>query len=458
MTGWPDRQDLRGWTALLDERGELGTVTTRISPERDVAAVLEHCDGNRAVWFTDVDDSPFPLVGNTVHHREHLALAVGCPVAETAERFGAVLGATRPCRTVAADDAPILAHRLAADEPLHALPLTLQHDEDAGRYITSGLVVAKDPESDRVNLSINRLLVAGGRELRALVLPGRLRRILDSAERREQALQVAIVIGVDPLLTMASQSPADATIDDFEVASALRAEPLPVVRPAHLPVPVPADAQILLECRFRPGERAPEGPFGEYPRTYGPGGPAPVLDVEAGWHRDDAVGQTILSGGREHFLVGGIPREARLLAALRRALPNVAAVRLTEGGSCRMHAVVGLRSPRQGDAVTASMATFRAVPLVKLVTVVDDDVDVFRDEEVEWAVATRMQADRDLLVVPNARGSSLDPSAGEDNSTAKMGIDATIPRGGAARHGRITVTPSDEAALRGYLAEAGAAP
>lgn len=446
--------DLRSWLALLDGRGELGVVGAPVDPDQEVAAVLEHADGRRAVRFDAVRGSRFPLVGNTVFGRPHLGAALGCPTSEAAERFAAALDRPRACRVVDRAAAPVLENRLTGDALLSALPLTRQHEHDGGLYLTSALLAVRDPASGTTNLSINRLQAAGERELRALLLPGRLRAVFTAAEAQGRDLDVAIVVGVHPLLVLASQSPADRALDDLEVASALAPEPLEVVTAPTVDAVVPAGAEFVLEGRFRAGRREAEGPFGEFPRTYGPGGPAPVIELEAAWHRRDAVFQTILSGGREHFLAGGLPREALLLRALRKAGLDVAGLRLPESGSCRFDAVVALRDPAPGAVTTAMLTLFTAAATVKTVTVVDDDVDVFDDEQVGWAVATRVQADRDLLVVPNAKGSSLDPSA-RAGVTAKLGIDATVPAGDRERFLQMRVAPPDPDRLRGHLAELG---
>ncbi|MCW2722209.1 UbiD family decarboxylase [Pseudonocardia sp.] len=446
--------DLRSWLALLDERGELGVLGAPIDPDQEVAAVLEHSDGRRAVRFDAVKGSRFPLVGNTLIGRSHLGPALGCATPEAAERFAAALDRPRSCRVVDRAEAPVLEEQLTGDALLSALPLTRQHEHDGGLYLTSALLSVRDPVSGTTNLSINRLQAAGERELRALLLPGRLRAVFTAAEAEGRDLDVAIVVGVHPLLVLASQSPADRALDDLEVASALASEPLPVVTAPSVDAVVPAEAEFLLEGRFRAGRREAEGPFGEFPRTYGPGGPAPVIELEAAWHRRDAVFQTILSGGREHFLVGGLPREALLLRALRKAGLDVAGLRLPESGSCRFDAVVALRDPAPGAVTTAMLTLFTGAVTVKTVTVVDDDVDVFDDEQIGWAVATRVQADRDLLVVPNAKGSSLDPSA-RAGVTAKLGIDATVPADDRGRFRQMRVAPPDPDRLRGHLAELG---
>lgn len=446
---WPERPDLRGWLALLEHRDELRRLSSEIDADQDVAAVLEHADGRYAVAFDAVRGAKFPLVGNTVPTRAHFALALGCPESDVLDRLAAAVRAPRPCSVVDEAKAPVLGRYEEGDDLLGDLALPVQHERDAGRYLTSALVLVRDPRTGKANLSINRLQVSGPRELRALLLPGRLRSIFAEHEAAGEDLPVALCLGVDPLLALASQSPPLAEVDDLEVASALHPAPLDVVPVAGVPVPVPARSEMVLVGAFRAGRRAEEGPFGEYPRTYGPSGPAPVLELSARWSRANPCLQTILSGGREHFWLGGLPREARLLQALRAAGIDVAAVRLTEGGSCRMHAVISVSSRTDGTARHAAMVAFTAVTTVKLAVIVDDDVDVFDDEQVEWALATRMQADRDMFVVPRTTGSSLDPST-DKGTTAKLGVDATTPGDEKQKFARMRARPR---ALDAYLAE-----
>jgi 2,5-furandicarboxylate decarboxylase 1 len=449
---WPETPDLRGWLALLDEQGDLRRLRGPISGDQEVAAVLTSCDGVSTVVFDDVVDAAFPLVGNTVALRRHFAQALGCPEQDVVRRLAEAIDRPAPLTEVPLADAPVAEVEEDGPDLLSDLPLPIQHELDGGRYVTSALVCVQDPRTGLTNLSINRLQVAGPRELRALLLPGRLRQVFDAHEAKGEDLSVALVIGVDPLLTLASQTPAEQGIDDLGVASALHPRPLEVVRlPGH-PTPVPARAEVVLLGSLRAGRRAEEGPFGEYPRTYGPGGPAPVLELTRRFRRDRPIVQTILSGGREHFWVGGLPREARLLTALQRAGVPARAVRLTEAGSCRMHAVLSLRGASSGTASTAAMAVFAALAPLKLVVVVDDDVDVFDDEQVGWAVATRFQADTDLLVVPRARGGGLDPSAGPGGVTAKLLIDATVGAAAAgSRYAEMRSVVSEPQRLRALL-------
>jgi 2,5-furandicarboxylate decarboxylase 1 len=451
---WTEERSLRSWLALLAERGELGEVCSEIEPDETIGAVLEHADGRCAVLFGDVAGARFPVVGNVVNGREHLALAMGCDVDELAERYADALERPVPWRELPAGDAPVLRNRLSGDRVLSTMPLAVQHEHDAGKYFTSALLCVRDPRSGMINLSINRMLAVGERELRVLLLPGRLRQIFTEAEEQGRDLDVAIAVGVDPLLVLASQAPADRDLDDVAVAGALHGRAVPVVQSPTIDALVPANAEFLIEGRIRAGVREPEGPFGEFPLTYGAGGPAPVIDVVDVWHRDTPVFQTILSGGREHFLAGGIPREAALLRGLRRAGFDVAQVRFPEGGSCRFHAVISIRGAAPGVATNVLLASFAVNPVVKHAVVVDDDVDVFDDEQVAWAVATRVQADRDVLVVPNSKGSPLDPSS-DRGLGAKMGIDATVPAAERDRYARMRPPAPRDELLQRYLREAG---
>ena len=191
-------------------------------------------------------------------------------------------------------------------------------------------------------------------------------------------------------------------------------------------VRVPAHAEIVIEGRILPRVREPEGPFGEFPQYYGPRANREVIHVDAVTHRKNAIFHTIVGGGMEHLVLGEIPREATLLEHLQRSFPSVQDVRLTRGGTCRYHLVVKIDKRSNGEPKNIIMGAFGGHNDLKQVVVVDLDVDIDDPHEIEWAVATRFQADRDLLVISGAQGSKLDPSS-EQGISAKMGIDATKP-------------------------------
>jgi 2,5-furandicarboxylate decarboxylase 1 len=248
----------------------------------------------------------------------------------------------------------------------------------------------------------------------------------EMAEEAGKPLEAAIVVGIDPLTLLASQAIAAIDVDELEIAGALHRRPLPVVKCLTSELRVPAEAEIVIEGRFLAGVREPEGPFGEFPQYYGERADHHVMEIDAVTHRKDAIFHTIVGGGLEHLLLGAIPREATLLAHLQRSFPNVRDVHLARGGVCRYHLYVQIRKRQEGEAKNIMLGAFAGHYDVKHVTVVDEDVDIHNPAEVEWAVATRFQADRDLVVIAESQGSKLDPST-RDGVGAKMGLDATKP-------------------------------
>jgi 2,5-furandicarboxylate decarboxylase 1 len=241
-----------------------------------------------------------------------------------------------------------------------------------------------------------------------------------------QALEIAIVIGAHPALLLASQAIAALDEDEMAIAGALLGSPVDVVKCRTNSVRVPAHAEIVIEGRILQGVREPEGPFGEFPQYYGPRANREVIEVDAITHRKAPIFHTIVGGGFEHLILGGVPREATLLQHLRRSFPNVLDVRLTRGGTCRYHLAIKMDKTNDGEPKNVMMCAFGAHYDIKQVVVVDKDVDISSSEEIEWAVATRFQADRDLMVVAGALGSKLDPTT-DNGISAKMGLDATAP-------------------------------
>ena len=287
-----------------------------------------------------------------------------------------------------------------------------------------------------------------------LLLPRHTHAYLQMAEEAGKPLDVAIVVGVDPLTLLASQAIVPLDHDELEIAGALQGRPLPVVKCVTSEVRVPAEAEIVIEGRILQGVREPEGPFGEFPQYYGPRANREVMEVLAVTHRKDAIFHTIVGGGLDHQLLGAIPKEATLLTHLRRSFPNVLDVHLSPGGVMRYHLFVKLKKTQEGQAKNVIMGAFAGSFDLKHVIVVDDDVDIHNPTEVEWAMATRFQADRDLLIVPESQGSKLDPS-NRDGVGAKMGIDATKPVAADEMvFKRIRVPGEDKIDVAGTIARA----
>ena len=318
------------------------------------------------------------------------------------------------------------------DVDLDMLPIPKLFPKDAGRYITAGVWVA-EWQGVR-NLSFHRIQVLGKDRGVCRIVPRHLRHMYNEAISAGEELKVAICIGLDPWNLLAGGTSVEYGVDESRIASALTqsclGRPVDMVRLKN-GLTVPAEADYVLEGRLT-NETHEEGPFVDAVRTYDRVRKEPVLVVDRISHRDDAIFHIIVGGLDEHFMFMGMPREPVIYHAVSRAVPHVKAVRLTEGGCAWLHGVVSIRKQHQGDGKNAIMAAFGAHTSMKQVTIVDEDIDVFDDRDVEWAVATRFQADRGLVVLHGVRGSSIDPSS-KDGFTSKMGIDATKPLGADPR-------------------------
>jgi 2,5-furandicarboxylate decarboxylase 1 len=336
-----------------------------------------------------------------------------------------------PSKEVPADKAPV--RQVTVDKPdlLKLFPIPRHSEHDSAQYITAGVIVARNPASGAQNVSIQRIQVKDGHRLQALILPRHLNAFATMAEEMGQDLPIAIVIGADPLTLLASQAVVPLDQDELEIAGSLHGAPLEVVKCSGSEIRVPAHAEIVIEARVLAGVRELEGPFGEFPKTYSPAGQHHVIEVDRVTHRRNPIFHTIIPAELEHLMLGAIPREATILGLLQRSFPNVLDAHLARGGTCRYHLYVKMKKRRESEGKNVIMAAFGAHFDLKQVVVVDDDVDVHNPTEVEWAVATRFQADRDLVVVAGAQGSPLDPSTtltGRlDGVSAKMGLDATRP-------------------------------
>jgi 2,5-furandicarboxylate decarboxylase 1 len=446
-----DKRTYRGWMNYLEARGRLTRAKRKVSPEYQLAALTKKLDGQGAILFEQVGDYKMPVVSNLCFNRECYSW---CLDVEKEHLVETVLRATenpRPCDYV--KDAPFKENVMGEDSDLlDALPVPVYHEDDAGRFITAGLVVAKDPETGGRNVSIHRLQVLSKDSLCIYMLPRHLGLCYEKAKAAGHPLDVAVVIGVGPLTLLASQAILPFGVDEFEVANRLHGDgSFELTKCITVDVEVPAEAEIVIEGSVQTDEKAMEGPFGEFPRYYSPAGVKPVVRIKAMSFRKDPTYYSILPASQEHLLVGGISREASLLRSLRACIPSVRRVHLTPGGTCRYHLVMSIEKKNEGEAKNAILAAMANNADIKHVVVVDHDVDIFNMEEVEWAIATRFQSDQDLFIIPSSLGSRLDPST-RNGLGAKMGIDATAPLGELnSRYKRIKIPGYDNTDLRDFL-------
>lgn len=378
-------------------------------------------DQSRTVVFNDLDGGR--AVGNRFSTREKMANALNIPMDGIVGHILDAVNHPLPCEVT---DSPEFAQcELPLD--LTALPIPRYYPEDGGRYVTSGIVVTD--YNGVKNVSFHRMMIMDATHIAIRLVPRHLFTIHRMAKERGEELRISICIGAQAEVLLAAATSMDFGADELEVASAMHkaghGTPLRVGRCAN-GLLVPADTDYVIEGRITLRETS-EGPFVDITGTYDFERQQPVVEVDRITSCRDPMMHLLLPGGWEHYLLMGLPREPMILRSVRQAVPGVKNVRLTEGGCCWLNGVVSIRRNKPGDGVNAGLAALSGHTSMKQVIVVDDDVDIFDDREVEWAVATRMQADR-ILKIPGAAGSSLDPSS-HGGPTWKVVLDATIPPG-----------------------------
>jgi 2,5-furandicarboxylate decarboxylase 1 len=441
---------LRGWLDRLQQHDRLAIAREGVALRFELAAIAKRLDGSKATFFPRPGGHPVSVVSGLVSDRGWIAEAMGVGDEELLEKFQHAALNPVPWREV--KSAPVHEHVHRTVDLEKILPLPTHNELDHGPYITAGLAISRNPRTQIQNVSIHRLQLSAPNRLGALLLQRTTLYYQQMLEQEGKDLPIAIAIGVDPLTLLASQAIMPNDCDELAIAGALHGRPLDVVKCLTSDIRVPAEAEIVLEGRVLANVREPEGPFGEFPQYYGERGDRHVIEIDAVTHRTAPLYHTISGGGLEHLVLGAIPREATMLAHLRRNFPNVVDVHLPRGGVCRYNLVVQLKKRFEGEAKNVIMGALAGHYDVKQVVVVDPDVNIYDPAEVEWAVATRTQADRDLVVVANAQGSRLDPSS-QNGVSAKLGIDATIPLDAPAfRFKRIRVPGEESVDLDAVIA------
>jgi 2,5-furandicarboxylate decarboxylase 1 len=420
----PSRQSMRAFVALLGEAGELLVLDQAVSTEFEVAACLAEVDGGPALRFDYVNGHAMPIVGNLFNSLPRIAMGLGTTAANLQRAIVAAIEAPLAHRLLAA--APCQEQVIIDPELAEELPIPRFFEKEQGAYITAGAIVAKDRHTGHTNLSIARLMPLGGNRAFVGIAPNHHLAVLArAAHARSETLDIAVCIGNHPAVLVASCLYLGLGDDELEVAGALLREPVEVVRCLNSDLVVPAHCECVLEGKLDAGAPAEEGPVSEFHGLYENYGPGIVATFARLTRRRDAVFQVILPGYHpEHCLLGGVAIAAGLARAARASVPAVQDVAVGLGGAGRLHAVVSLRAPRPGDARKVVFAIWAAVNLIKQVVVVDDDVNPWDQTQVEWAIATRMKPDRDILVVPGVRADRSEPLE-SGGTIAKLAIDAT---------------------------------
>ncbi|MBN1137570.1 MAG: UbiD family decarboxylase [Anaerolineae bacterium] len=415
--------NLRHFLAWAETEGRLVRIDRPVDPHLEMARLI-HARQEQPVLFADPRRPGWQVAAGVCAQREHFAWALGAGVAGIVPRLiEALRQPAPPARAVRAPCQEVVDRAPNLDR----LPILKHLPGDGGPYVTAAVAIIRDPDHGR-NASFHRLMQIGPRSFTARIVESR---GTDTAWRKAVAaghdLEVAICLGAPiHVLLAAAMSPAKG-VDELAIANALA--PTPVIPCQTIGLEVPAECEAILEGRIT-AQLADEGPFIDLTETWDIVRPQPVIQIDRLTHRRDPIYHALLPGGLEHKLLMGLPREPTLFQAVAE-VADCRAVNITPGGMNWLHAVVQVAKHGPEDGRRAIEAAFRGHGSLKHVVVVDDDVDPFDPAAVEWAIATRFQADQDLVVLPDQPSSSLDPSAklvpGLKARSAKMGIDATIP-------------------------------
>jgi 2,5-furandicarboxylate decarboxylase 1 len=446
-------RNFRELVDFLEDRGDLVRVKREVDPVFEVSGVAKKLDPGPAILFENIKGHDMPMVIGTDGDRRRIASSFGVPTLELAEHYANAVA--NPIPAVVVDDGPVKEVIKTEDiDLMQEMPILTHYELDGGPYLTTGVVVAEDPERGIRNLSYHRLQVTGPDELRALIVPRHLREMVKIAESEDRPVPVAIVLGLDSAQRLAAATWGSAIplgFDELSIAGAIKGRPEEIVRCETVPVHVPAHAEIVIEAEILPHVRKPEGPFAEFTGNYGPIGDREVFKVKAITRRSEPITQGMVAFTSEHHNLLGLPYEPVVLRTLRGVLPYTQAVHITAGGCGKFHCIVRLEKKHEGDGKDAILAALHAVRDIKQVVVVDDDVDLFDPKDVEWAIATRFRADQDLVVITGAKGNELDPSTQGTAITSKMGMDATKPLGEQGRFEKVRVPGIEDIDVADYI-------
>lgn len=414
---------MKEFLSSLQANGSLVVVKDKISPDLEASSVLYEFQ-DRALIFENVVGSSFKLAGNLYSKRENLELGLklkaGALLQTIEDAIKSPAGSAGKASGFRRSDWD---HTGPAD--LSKLPILKHFDKEAGRYITAGIVAARFPGHDFENLSFHRMLVLTEKKVAARLVPRHLNQI--GRESRGKRVPVSVIIGPPPSVFLSASLQTQYGFSEYNIARKLSGEKLELTYSELSPIRVPFDSEIILEGSINFEELVEEGPFVDLTGTYDDVRKQPVITFERMHYKADAVYQAVVASTLEHSLFMGLPQELKVREAILKSIPIVRGINLTPASGGYFHCIVSIEKTNDGDGKTAIMNCFAASHPLKLVVVVDGDVDPFDLGQVEWALTTRFQADTGVVLIKGARGSSLDPSSGKTAVTSKLGLDATLP-------------------------------
>ncbi|KUO53547.1 MAG: UbiD family decarboxylase [Desulfitibacter sp. BRH_c19] len=426
------------WRAFLDSfevqfPREVLRIKEELNRKYEPTAIIMELERQKRyplVRFEKVSGSEFGVVANTIATRQRMAMAIGVDEKELPTAY-----AERIKRAIEPEiiENPAFKENCLTgpDLDLTKLPILTHFPIDAGPYITAGLVTAKDPASGADTCGYHRMQLKGPGKLGvSLHSRQRLWEYHRRAEKMGKNLEAAVVLGVHPAVSLGSMALIPYDQGKFARMGGLLDEPLQIAHCTTIDVEVPAWAEIVIEGEILAGEREPEGPFAEFTNYACYRSTENIFIPKAIYYRTNALYQCITPGMcAEHNTIVAVQREGDVLKALKENLPNIVNVHAPLSACGLFHCYISMKKIAEGQPMQAIMTALSVDHNLKHVVVVDEDVDVFNESQVLWAIATRVQADRDVHIIPQhmGMGCTLDPSTDDLSRSAKMGINATKP-------------------------------
>ena len=415
--------DLRNYISLIKKSGDLKTIKTPVSTKYEIAGITAKVDGSFAVMFENIRESEFNLVANLVGTRKRFAQAIGSNEKKIHER---VISAIKKAKKPTISPSGKFMENKSKD--LSVMPIVTHFEKESGPFITSSIAYVKNPETGKQNSSFHRMMPIDNTHFSIRMVEGRhLHRCFTNAKEHGEDLKIAITVGVHPAVSIAGAYQAEWGKDEIDIANSLLGGKLTLSKLPFSGLNVPSGTEIVMEGKILQDKTHSEWMV-EMLQTYDHERKQPVFELETLYFRNNPIFHDVLSGYSEHRLLMGMPIESKLNGELKKAYPQTKQVSMSNGGCSWLHAVVQIKKKNESDTKKIIKKTFESHRSLKQVIVVDEDIDPNNAESVEYAMATRFQADKDLIILTKVRGSSLDPSSDQKKlQTAKMGIDATKP-------------------------------
>lgn len=402
---------------VLDSTGDLVHIDKSCSKTYQVAGALKKLEP-KPVLFSVIEESEFKVAGNLFCSKASVARYLGISTENLIPTLAEAIDKHKACTIISAAPCQEV---VDLNPDLDRLPILRHCSQDGGNYVSSGVMAARHPKWGQ-NLDFHRLMQISSNEMAVRVVKNR---HFDAYLNDLKVVEVAVCVGVAPNVLIAAATSVTQGINELEIANAL--QPLTLVKAKTVDVYVPADAEFIVEGKVYRDRRHAEGPFVDLTETYDVVREEPVFVVQAITHRKQAVWHALLPGGLEHKLLMGMPREPTIFQQVNKVVKCLD-VHINPGGCSWLHAVVKIQKESEEDGKAAIRAAFEGHRSCKHVFVVDEDVDIYNPLEVEWAMATRFQADRDLVIYDKEPGSSLDPSSEPGSHlTTRVGFDLTKP-------------------------------